>query len=159
MPSVLAHLNAAILAEGSRARFVTVVYGEGERAEDGSLHLRFASAGHPAPIVVRSDGAVAAIGEAGDLLGIFEKPQTRVTSVRLAPGEALVCFTDGVTERRDGARMLGEDGVLRVMSGGAGLSATALARRLESAVSGFTGDPARDDVAILVLRAVPGSPA
>jgi hypothetical protein len=55
--------------------------------------------------------------------------------------------------------MLGEDGVLRVMSGGAGLSATALARRLESAVSGFTGDPARDDVAILVLRAVPGSPA
>jgi serine phosphatase RsbU (regulator of sigma subunit) len=134
---------------------VTVVYGEGERAEDGSLHLRFAAAGHPAPVVVRSDGTAAAVGEPGDLLGIFEEPQTRVTSVRLAAGDALVCFTDGVTERRDGSRMLGEDGVLRVLTGSAGLSAIALARRLESAVSGFTGEPARDDVAILVLRATP----
>lgn len=153
--SVLVHLNEAILGEGSRARFVTVVYGEGERAPDGSLELRFASAGHPAPVVVRRDGSALPVGESGDLLGVFDDIVTRVTSVRLAPGEALVCFTDGVTERRAGDRMLGEEGVLRAVSGTEALSAAAIARRLGTIVSEFTPEPTRDDLAILVLRPRP----
>jgi serine phosphatase RsbU (regulator of sigma subunit) len=153
IPSVLGHLNAAILAEGSRARFVTVIYGEGEVTEDGGLDLRFASAGHPAPVVLRADGTAATVGESGDLLGIFGEAETRVTAVRLSPGESLVCFTDGVTERRDGTRMLGEEGVLEVVAGGTGLSASMLSRQLGAAVSGFADQGARDDVAILVLQA------
>jgi serine phosphatase RsbU (regulator of sigma subunit)/anti-sigma regulatory factor (Ser/Thr protein kinase) len=155
IPSVLRHLNSAILAEGSRARFVTVVYGEGERTADGSLLVRFSSAGHPAPVLLREDGSAAPVGAAGDLLGIFEEAQTPVETLRIAPGESLVCFTDGVTERRSGTRMLGEEGVLETLAGGTGLSATALARRLGAAVSEFAVEAARDDVAILVLRAMP----
>lgn len=153
--SVLASLNEAILEEGSRARFLTVVYGEGERCPDGSLDLHFASAGHPSPVVVRRDGTAAAVGESGDLLGVFEDVVTRVTSVRLAPGESLVCFTDGVTERRAGDRMLGEDGVLAAVSGSHELSAPTLARRLGAVVTDFTSEPTRDDLAILVLRSPP----
>ena len=96
---MLASLNEAILGEGSRARFITVIYGEGEHAADGTLALRFASAGHPAPVVVRRDGSAAAVGEPGDLLGVFEDTVTRITTVRLAPGESLVCFH----RRRHGA--------------------------------------------------------
>ena len=153
--SVLASLNEAILGEGSRARFITVIYGEGEHAADGTLALRFASAGHPAPVVVRRDGSAAAVGEPGDLLGVFEDTVTRITTVRLAPGESLVCFTDGVTERRAGDRMLGEDGVLAAVGGAHELSAPALARRLGAVVSDFTREPTRDDLAILVLRSRP----
>jgi NAD/NADP transhydrogenase alpha subunit len=51
--------------------------------------------------------------------------------------------------------MLGEEGVLETLAGGTGLSATALARRLGAAVSEFAVEAARDDVAILVLRAMP----
>jgi len=90
-----------------------------------------------------------------ELLGVFARAETRVESLRLAPGESLVCFTDGVTERREGTRMLGEDGVVTVLTGAAAMSAGRLARRLETAVSAFTQAPARDDVAILVLRADP----
>jgi serine phosphatase RsbU (regulator of sigma subunit) len=89
----------------------------------------------------------------GDLLGIFPEATAPVTTLRLSPGESLVCFTDGVTERRDGARMLGEEGVLELLRGGEGLSATALARTLGAAVTEFAPAAARDDVAILVLRA------
>ncbi|HEX7187059.1 MAG TPA: SpoIIE family protein phosphatase [Actinomycetes bacterium] len=155
IPAVLAHLNTAVLAEGSRARFVTLVYGEGRVAADGGLELRFASAGHPAPVVVRSGGAAEQVGTAGDLLGVFATAETRVESLRLAPGESLVCFTDGVTERREGRAMLGEEGVVSALTGAASLPAGHLARRLEAAVSAFTPAPARDDVAILVLRANP----
>jgi serine phosphatase RsbU (regulator of sigma subunit) len=153
IPEVLSHLNAAILGEGSRARFVTVIYGEGKPTPDGGLLVRLACAGHPAPVVVRSDGSVEVVDVSGDLLGIFPEATAPVTTLRLSPGESLVCFTDGVTERRDGARMLGEEGVLELLRGGEGLSATALARTLGAAVTEFAPAAARDDVAILVLRA------
>ena len=155
IPEVLSHLNAAVLAEGPRARFVTLVYGEARRREDGGLQLRLASAGHPSPVVVRADGTATAVASGGDLLGVFEHASTVVDDITLAPGDALVCFTDGVTERRDDGRMLGEEGVLAALSGATGLDAAGLARRLEQAVSRFTTAPARDDVAILVIRPRP----
>lgn len=155
---VLAALNEAILGEGNRARFLTVVYGEGALADDGSLELRFASAGHPAPVVLRRDGSTAPVGEAGDLLGVFEVIETRVTTLRLEPGESMVCFTDGVTERRALDRMLGEDGVLAALTSLQDLPAPALARRLGAVVANFAPEPTRDDLAILVLRCQPSGP-
>lgn len=151
---VLEHLNAAILDEGSRSRFVTVVYGEGEALADGGLRLRFASAGHPLPLLLDTDGDVRTVGRAGDLLGVFPRPAVTVYEVELAPNEMIVCFTDGVSERRDGRRMLGEDGVAAAVAAAAGLPAPSLARRLSTLVRDFAGDPPRDDMAVLVLRAL-----
>jgi serine phosphatase RsbU (regulator of sigma subunit) len=153
IPEVLGQLNAAILDEGSRTRFVTVIYGDGEPGPGDVLRLRLASCGHPLPFVVAVDGSVRMVGTPGDLLGVFEELQTVVFEVQLVPGELLVCFTDGVTERRDGTRMLGEDGVRAALDGAAGLPAAAVARRLQTAVASFAPEPPRDDLAILVLRA------
>lgn len=154
VPRALAHLNSAILAEGSRARFLTTVYGEGVVSDSG-LTVRFACAGHPRPVLLRADGTAEQVGTTSDLLGVFDAPELTVTTLHLSPGESLVCFTDGVTERRSGRQMLGEDGVLAAVQGAAGLTAGALARRLGSAVRDFAPEPARDDVAVLVLRATP----
>jgi serine phosphatase RsbU (regulator of sigma subunit)/anti-sigma regulatory factor (Ser/Thr protein kinase) len=159
VPDVVADLNAALLAEGDRARFLTAVYGEGCIEADGSVLLKVASAGHPPPVHVRANGALTPLSGGGDLLGVFDEPEIVVTPVRLAPGESLVCFTDGVTERRNGDQMLGEEGVERALRGGERLSATALARRLGSIVHDYAAEPPRDDVAILVLRAAPRAPA
>lgn len=156
--TVLHELNATILAEGERSRFLTLVYGVGGPMDGDGLELRLACAGHPRPRLLRADGAVAPAGVTGDLLGIFAEPETPVTTIRLAPGESLVCFTDGVTERRSGPSMLGEDGVERAVLGCQDLPAPALARRLGTAVRTFASEPARDDVAILVLRAEPVRP-
>ena len=56
-PSVLDRLNTAILAEGPRSRFLTLVYGEARRREDGGMQLP-RLAGHPLPVLVRADGTV-----------------------------------------------------------------------------------------------------
>lgn len=151
---VLAHLNTAILDEGDRSRFVTVVYGVGSPRPEGGQRLRFISAGHPLPMLLRADGTVGPVGTSGDLLGVFTQPATQVCQVDLDPGESLVCFTDGVTERRDGGRMLGEEGVATALTTAAGLPAQAVARRLQGVVTDFAAVPPRDDLAILVLRAV-----
>jgi len=157
IPEVLADLNDALLAEGRRTRFVTLVYGEATPRPDGGLDVRIASAGHPAPVLLHADGTTTPVGRAGDLLGVFEKPETRVDVLRIEPGDTLVCFTDGVTERRDGStsgRMLGEEGVRAVLAGSQDLDAAGVARRLGRAVADFASTPARDDVAVLALRAV-----
>jgi serine phosphatase RsbU (regulator of sigma subunit) len=147
MHDVLAALNAALLDEGERAKFVTVVYGEGRRRPGGGVELQLACAGHPVPLILRSDGTVEAAGVMGDLLGVFDNPITDVSTVDLRPGDALVCFTDGVTERRQGGRMLGEEGVAAVLESAAGAPAAALARRdrlRRDPAPGRPGDPGAD---------------
>lgn len=46
-PAVLERLNAAILDEGARSRFLTLLYGEMRPQQDGSAILKVVCAGHP----------------------------------------------------------------------------------------------------------------
>ncbi|HEY3477980.1 MAG TPA: SpoIIE family protein phosphatase, partial [Streptomyces sp.] len=57
-PAVLERLNAAILDEGARSRFLTLLYGELWPQHDGSAVLRMVCAGHPLPLRLRPDGTV-----------------------------------------------------------------------------------------------------
>jgi len=57
-----------------------------------------------------------------------------------------------VTERREGTRMLGDDGLAEVLAGCTGLTAGAVAGRIHRAVETFAEEQARDDMAILVMR-------
>ena len=70
----------------------------------------------------------------------------------LGAGDAIVLYTDGVTEARRGPEQFGEGRLLETLSGLAGRSADEIAGGLEAAVAGFRRS-ARDDTAILVVRA------
>src|SRR5690606_36173711 len=76
-------------------------------------------------------------------------------TVVLDPGDVLLCVTDGVTERREGSRMLGDDGLADVLTTCTGLTAGAVAARIMRAVERFASDAPSDDMAILAMR-VPG---
>ena len=71
----------------------------------------------------------------------------------LAPGDALVFYTDGVTERRNGDRMFGDDSLLAICAAAAGSSADDVAGLLEEGVRDFGEQASRDDLAVLVVRA------
>lgn len=63
--------------------------------------LTFVNAGHYPPVVVRAHGGVETLGEGGPVLGILPAAAFVETTSTLAPGEALVLFSDGVAEARD----------------------------------------------------------
>ncbi|QKW21836.1 SpoIIE family protein phosphatase [Kitasatospora sp. NA04385] len=151
-PQVLTRLNAAILDEGSRARFLTLLYGELTPREDGSTVLSLVCAGHPLPLRLRTDGQVDQAASPQPLLGVMDELELTAEELVLAPGEVLLCVTDGVTERREGRRMLGDDGLAEVLTGCAGLTAGAVAARVQRAVERFAPEPPSDDMAILTLR-------
>ncbi|GGO37888.1 hypothetical protein GCM10012286_11990 [Streptomyces lasiicapitis] len=154
-PAVLERLNAAILDEGARSRFLTLLYGELWPQEDGSAVLKIVCAGHPLPLRLRQDGTVEPYAEPQPLLGVMDDLELYEQTVTLDPGDVLLCVTDGVTERREGTRMLGDDGLADVLTTCTGLTAGAVAARIMRAVERFATDAPSDDMAILAMR-VPG---
>ncbi|GGK90128.1 hypothetical protein GCM10010094_58900 [Streptomyces flaveus] len=154
-PAVLERLNSAILDEGARSRFLTLLYGELWPQEDGSAVLKIVCAGHPLPLRLRQDGTVEPAAEPQPLLGVMDDLELYEQTVTLDPGDVLLCVTDGVTERREGTRMLGDDGLTDVLTTCTGLTAGAVAARIMRAVERFASDAPSDDMAILAMR-VPG---
>ncbi|RSS73409.1 SpoIIE family protein phosphatase [Streptomyces sp. WAC06614] len=151
-PAVLERLNAAILDEGARSRFLTLLYGELHPQPDGGALMKVVCAGHPLPLRLRPDGQVSPAAEPQPLLGVMEDLDLYEETLTLDPGDVLLCVTDGVTERREGTRMLGDDGLSDVLTTCTGLTAGAVASRVLRAVERFAAEPASDDMAILAFR-------
>ncbi len=86
-------------------------------------------------------------------MGVFDDANLTEQEARLAPGDALVLYTDGVLEARspDGA-FFGEERFTALLRSSIGLNASTIADRIEKAVLDFQGNDPRDDVAVLVLR-------
>ncbi|MGW5530778.1 SpoIIE family protein phosphatase [Streptomyces xanthochromogenes] len=140
--------------DGQQARFLSLLYGElVPDAEGGSVRCTLASAGHPLPLLLRPDGSVCTAAAPQILLGVVEGARYESESLRLTPGDTLLCVTDGVTERRSGPRMFDDaDGLATVLAGCTGLTASAVAARIKQAVYDFADTPPADDLALLVLR-------
>ncbi|GAA0383803.1 hypothetical protein GCM10009530_38330 [Microbispora corallina] len=151
--AVMSRLNQAILEEGERARFLTLLHGEIRRVDDG-LDIRLVSAGHPEALRLRPSGVVDGVATPQSLLGVFPEVHFEEDDVHLGPGDVLLGVTDGVTERRSGSRLLDDDGGLaKLLAECVDLSARAVAERIRRAVQDFAIEPSADDLAILVLRA------
>jgi PAS domain S-box-containing protein len=151
-PAVLERLNAAILDEGARSRFLTLLYGELLPQENGGALLKVVCAGHPLPLRLTKTGTVTTAADPQPLLGVMDDLDLHEQVLTLDPGDVLLCVTDGVTERREGTRMLGDEGLSEVLRTCTGLTAGAVAARVLRAVERFAAEPASDDMAILALR-------
>lgn len=139
---------------GGQSRFLSLLYGELVPLPGGGARCTLASAGHPLPLLLRPDGTVRPAAEPQLLLGLMDDAVYETQSFDLAPGDSLLCVTDGVTERRSGALMFDDgDGLAKALSGCAGLNAEEIAERIKHAVHDFAERPPDDDLALLVLQA------
>jgi serine phosphatase RsbU (regulator of sigma subunit) len=110
--------------------------------------------GHPLPYVVRKAGPVEVVGVPGTLLGIYPDVELHDVELILGPGDALVLYTDGVSEEPDPAGV-GETMLSRVLRECIGRSAATMAERVEQAAVERQKGGSRDDIAILVVRMEP----
>jgi phosphoserine phosphatase RsbU/P len=110
--------------------------------------ISYVNAGHDAPFVVRG-AALERLTMTGPALGLMPDMQFDVASVRLAAGDLLFAFTDGVTDAGAPGTAFGEDGLARALQHGtspAGLI-DAIARQL-AAIDGERWD----DVTMLLVH-------
>jgi PAS domain S-box-containing protein len=154
--NILSALNEAMIRQLSDDyQFCTVACALlcPESEVGGSAELTVARGGHPPPLVLRSGGYVEEIGLPSRALGVFPDPELGEGTSALRAGDAVVLYTDGVTEARsvDGS-FFGEGRLRSLLRSCTGLDASAIAEELRRAVLNFQQGEPRDDLAVLVLR-------
>jgi serine phosphatase RsbU (regulator of sigma subunit) len=95
---ILEEIDRVMRPRVSSSRFCTACLVRIE-VGDGRTRLSIASAGHPLPVLVRPDGGLVPAGTPGSMLGIVDDPLFADVELELGAGEALVLYTDGVSER------------------------------------------------------------
>jgi sigma-B regulation protein RsbU (phosphoserine phosphatase) len=146
-------LNKALLNQAS-GRFCTVVMARLQR-DGAGWRVTLGSGGHPAPLLLRPGGTVEPVNGQGPLLGVLEDVEFRDRVVRLAPGDVLTMFTDGVTEARRNRELYG-DQRLHACVQRSGPSAAAVVEAVLDDVVAFQRGSLRDDVALVSLRVLDG---
>jgi len=145
----LGSANQRILAETHTGMFVTVFYGV-LNTETGSF--LYCNAGHIPPLLLNAEGS-RTLGRTGLPLGILEDAVWETGSVDLTPGDALLLYTDGVTEAqaRDGVQF-GQERLLAAMETAPGADVVKLQEAVLAAVHRFVGNAPRfDDVTLMVI--------
>ena len=151
LEEMAAGIHEAVQAFGGDGLFVTAILAEW-RADPGELS--WILCGHPPPLRLGQDGRVEELTGPGDVpLGLSGATQhLQRGSARLEPGEAVVLYSDGITDRRDeGGDELGVERLSQTIAATRVRSATAIAAAIQELVLGFAEDPLRDDATILVL--------
>nr|WP_246001642.1 SpoIIE family protein phosphatase [Allorhizocola rhizosphaerae] len=150
LESILDTLNEMLYERGGR--YCTLALAVVAPCPDGTARLTLHLAGHDQPILINDSGAVTEVGAGGTAVGLLKELSSPRTSLVLRPGESIVFYTDGVTERRRHDEFFGIARLKRVLKTLSGYPAEVIAARLGSTVLGFSNEPPRDDIAILVLR-------
>jgi serine phosphatase RsbU (regulator of sigma subunit) len=121
--------------------------------EPATRSLTLANAGHPFPYLARN-GAVRQLASYGSPLGAASAADYPSTTVSLERGDALLWFTDGVTECENEAREQFTDKRLRALFQRVAALAPEQARdAIVEAVSRFRGErPLDDDMTLVVAR-------
>lgn len=152
--SVLELVNRQII-RNKVDRFCTATLGR-VRLSNGSVVVDVSCGGHPPPLVYRPGRTVESAECLGTLLGVFQEPTLTEVPVELRPGDAIVFYTDGLTERfeRDGSG--GDSQLVALLWDSDGLDADQIADRIYLDAAEAATDGPRDDMALVVLRVAPG---
>ncbi|WP_329065909.1 PP2C family protein-serine/threonine phosphatase [Streptomyces sp. NBC_01429] len=179
--TVLHRLHEAVTGQRVSERFLTVALAafgpdgaeDGSRSGDGDGHGngdgdgngivgRYASAGHPPALIRRADGAVEELNAAGMLLSPLLPPahdHLEDTVFHLRPGDALLLYTDGITEARDGrGPLFGEERLADALAATHGADAATTLSMLWRRASEHSGGQAADDTALMLVRVTPALP-
>lgn len=152
MVKVLEKLNTVIHGSRLASRFVSLFYGELEPAG----HFIYSNAGHCPPYYYRrKKDRFYPMNEGGMVLGPSSDASYRRGFFKIEPGDALVLYTDGITEAANAAgEQFGEERLLDfVRKNMDGLSSKEMVEGVFGAVAGFTAPvPFQDDCTVVFLR-------
>lgn len=148
-PSAVLRTLDRVLRRAETDRFCTVALVRLRRT-DGTWRATIACGGHPLPLLRRAGRPPEPVGTHGPLVGILPRTTFTGTDVDLAPGDALVLFTDGVPEGRRGREFYGPDRLLAVVDAHRGTAADVTDAILADAMA-FQSDDPRDDIAVVTI--------
>jgi sigma-B regulation protein RsbU (phosphoserine phosphatase) len=149
---VLERVNRQLLAESPSGMFITSIYAI-LSLDTGDLI--YTNAGHNRPIHRHAEnGMVELLPKGGIALGVLERIQLPEYSVKLAPGDSLLFYTDGVTESfSPSGEMFGEERLVTLLTNQEYADMCCLLDYLDHTLIEFRGNtPPSDDVTLLAVQ-------
>jgi len=148
---VLSIANRRILSDARAGLFVTAFYGI---LDPAAGTLTYCNAGHNPPYLLNAQDrdTVQTLSKTGMVLGVVEDATWKQETVRLAPGDVLVLYTDGVTDaENEQGSFFGQERLLEIAQANLGCSAQDIQDTLIAEVHEFMGDtPQFDDITLVV---------
>jgi serine phosphatase RsbU (regulator of sigma subunit) len=149
--ALMNRLNKSTCANCPANRFITFFFSVFDPATG---ELRWASAGHNPPIIVRGDGKAEMLEGGGPVLGILSMIKFDEHRTQLGHDDMLVIYSDGVTEATNPKEEeYGEDRLIELLRGNRGKPASAIVDAVKADVATWAaGSPPADDVTLVVLK-------
>ena len=146
---LLRELNATLAPKTAPTKFVTLVAGV---LDPTTGQIEFSNAGHVPPLVISCNG-VDTLRSTDLVVGLFPHAQYRNQTIQLQRGDALVLFTDGVTEAENAKEeQLGLTTVADMLKALHCADATKILAAVDEHVHAYIGDtPPGDDVTMLAV--------
>lgn len=146
--AVTASVNRLLCRNMVSGRFVTFCYA---RIDVGAGRLTYANAGHNPPLLVHADGRIDTLAPGGTVLGVFAESTYEQGEFRIAPGDRLVLYTDGISEGRNSAgEEFGEDRLADSALSHRGLCADEMLAAMLKDVETFNAGVYEDDATLIV---------
>lgn len=149
---ILAAANARLAEDNKAEMFVTVWFGV---LDIYTGKIEYANAGHNPPLIRRANGAVETVsGPRSLVLAAMPATRYRTGSLQLSPGDALLLYTDGVTEANDAAgEFFGDERLSATLASAASNAPSTICNQLRFTLAAFAaGAPQADDITILALQ-------
>lgn len=151
VPDIMTRINETLVERGG-GKYCTLAMAAVARGGLGQLDVTLHLAGHDRPVLVGADGKATFVGSPGTALGLLPRVKSPSAAVSMAPGDTMIFYTDGITERRRGGELFGLERLRDAAGTLAGFSADVAASRLRATALAFSPEAPRDDIAILALR-------
>jgi sigma-B regulation protein RsbU (phosphoserine phosphatase) len=148
---VLSAANRRILTDTKANQFVTVFYGI---LDPATGTLSYCNAGHCPPVFIRAqDKDFQKLIRTGVPLGILEDETWKQKVIHFAPGDALVLYTDGVTDaQNEQGAFFGADRLLESVRANLGHAAQDIRQAIVTDIDRFVGGmPQFDDIVVAAI--------
>ena len=152
LSGVLRSIGNAITTTTPTYMFMTLLVGIIDTQKNT---LRYANAGHPAPLLLKADGTTELLNGNGLLLGVMKDAEYEDFQTTIDAGDTLVAFSDGITEARNEQKELFQStGVVKAIENavGPGTTTDELVNAVLETAKEHSSDEFPDDATLLVLR-------
>jgi sigma-B regulation protein RsbU (phosphoserine phosphatase) len=147
---LVSHLNKQLYANTSPEKYATFFFGLYDNASET---LTYTNAGHLPPMLFRGSEVIS-LETNGTVVGLFPLSKYDKTTLKLEPGDLLVCYTDGITEPENAyGEMFGEERMVELVKKHQRQDPLFIIHAVMEAVKSWTGTPElQDDMTLLIAR-------
>ena len=143
------NLNKIITGYEIDNKFISFFYGI---LDTKNKIFVYSNAGHPSPIVLRSNGDILYLSRGGLLFGVNSEASYELDKVHLKKGDRIFLFTDGIIETRNSAgEEFGEGRMIELLKKCSCLPINDFRKKVLETINRFGNGNIADDITLLVV--------